>query len=165
MAINIENMLKLKAFILHEGEYKDEHLEFEMSKWHCGTAACLAGSAVVCLCSVEARRHISSIGGGISDGRWVSETAQKLLGLEDRPRHKSWRTGAEEDVMPDIFGADLTGWPAHIKAEYNAAKSARGRAVAAGKLIDHLVCEEISRLKAEEVAAEAANVKEKKEDE
>jgi len=149
--VNIENMLKLKEFILAEAESK--HLAFDMDYWirfgtiegsenwpsitqGCGYAACLAGSAVACLHSPqEARDLIPSHG--------VAKEAERLLGLEGMPR---W------EGVPEIFDPRLKGWPFEIAEEYREADrngDVMGRAKAAARLIDHLVCQEVEKRKAE----------------
>ncbi len=128
----LENWFKLREFVLNEPNY-----DFEMSTWcykpkdingnDCGTAACLAGSALLA-CGMQVYNST------------VVVEACELLGLD--PHAHGMESG--------LFAFDCQGWPEDLKIKYKEARANRKskeKKEAAVELIDRMICEEQKRRK------------------
>lgn len=96
----------------------------------CGTAACIAGEAIICAApSVEQgvkdlRRHIADDN--------APETAADLLGLEG-----DWYN--EDEGEAAIFSSGGKGWAQPYRGMFRRARSGAGRARAAVAYLDHII--------------------------
>ncbi len=136
--MNIENLVKLREALLREGEFADLGLIFDMQTFAkpyaavpkratCGTAACLAGTAVLALGTQEQLETCHRLGAG-----GFVKVASELLGLD---------YGFDSDKRY-LFGSDATYWPKPFGDMYNKATTEKDRRAAAVALIDHYICKE-----------------------
>ena len=136
--LNVTLLKKIRDRIAEIPESYDQSVYvIESPKAPCGTAACLAGEAIICNArSVEA--GIKSL--RLTDAKGlVSYRAARLLGLP-RP---NW--GADDEAYNDaakLFYSSSdykVGWPEPFGSAFNRAKSTKQRAKVVVDYLDHII--------------------------
>lgn len=141
--MNVEKLLKLKAYILAEPRrynqafwmYNKEATLTKKQNPPCGTVACLAGNA--CLMEGWTAWRFTPSGAvyevqSPDGGKWnesIRAAAQDILELDD-------------DQADGLFDGEADGWSDEARRAYEAAVDPHGRARAAAMEIDALIARE-----------------------
>lgn len=136
--LNIELFKKIRDRIAEVPESYDQSTYVtEDHRAPCGTAACLAGAAIICN-AVSVKAGIRSLRHH-DDRRTISQRAAKLLGLP-RP---NWGVDDDEYNSAALLfysSSDYkVGWPEPFGSTFNKARGVKSRAEAAVAYLDHII--------------------------
>lgn len=146
--LNIELFKKIRDRIAEIPEsYNQQAWYTESTKAPCGTAACLAGEAIICAAptvktGVRRLRRMH-----VDDGVSVATRAASLLNLPE-PEWKtfSFLTESSDNDTARLFrcgsdglGRPLVYWPDPFGKRFNKAKTNKARAKAAVAYLDHII--------------------------
>lgn len=130
MELNIELFKKIRERIATVPQSYNQTLWYTHEPTSpCGTAACLAGEAIICAAPTLAE-GIANLRVHALDHDDVPHTAGELLGLG---RGYYSRPGST------IFDGDASGWPVPYRLQYQEADSDVERAAAAVAFLDYII--------------------------
>jgi hypothetical protein len=139
--LNIELFKKIRDRIAEIPESYDQSAWIQSSDAApCGTAACLAGEAIICAApsvKVGIRRLKDA-----DDYDRVPERAAKLLGLPQPNSSNSNESGRLFQCGGSLDGDqwyDTVDWPEPFRTRFNKSKTNRGRANAAVAYLDWII--------------------------
>ena len=143
--MNLQNMLKLIRFMEAETVHYNQNTWFSENALYrdiplgsgerCGTAACLAGSALLACGAQKDIEELKHIVDGKEQSNFLVPKVVELLGWEDQPIAHG---------IPALFYGGADYWPKPFYGQYKLAKGEKGKRAAAIALLKDMVCRELA---------------------